>query len=438
MATYTPLQSIKLTSAATSITFSTIDQTYTDLVVKTTGFNSTLLGVQLRFNGDTNGNYSETVFLGSGTSAIPSRGSAVTFLNHGYTDTTIGVNISTIFNYASTVMNKSMTTRWNSVASSDPYIALYAGLWKNTSAITSITLSVPSGTLSAGFTFDLYGIRSGSASALGGDLTITDGNYWYHVFTNTGTFTPNKALSVDYLVVAGGGGGAKGANAGAGGAGGLRSTVTATGGGGALESKISLTAQAYTVTVGAGGPGGVNNGNNGTVGSNSIFSSITSTGGGYGGGPDYGSGYNNGGPGGSGGGGGLYNTLGGAASPAGQGYAGGASVQDSGGVQAGGGGGAGAVGTTGRGTGPVLGVGGAGLQLTAFSTPTNTGASGYYAGGGGGGANAGTAAGGAGGGGTAGTAGTINTGGGGGGAGNSGGNTSGAGGSGIVIVRYAV
>jgi len=440
MATNTPLQSIVLTDVSSSITFSNIDQTYTDLVVVVTASITTgTQNLNLRFNGDsTSGLYSATWLTSDASSASSSRQSSVNsvFLTYyGYLSTTLGIHKININNYSNTTTNKSFIARTDNVSNG---LTATVGLWRNLNAITSVTLFPSASTFAAGATFDLYGIKSGAPKAFGGDLVTTDGNYWYHAFKSSGTFLLQRPTSVDYLVVAGGGGGGKGLNAGAGGAGGLRSTVTATGGGGSLESALSMAPGSYTVTVGAGGAGGVSNGNNGTVGSNSILSSITSTGGGYGGGPDYGAGYNNGGPGGSGGGGGLYNTLGGAASPSGQGYAGGASVQDAGGVQAGGGGGAGAVGTTGRGTGPVLGTGGAGLQLTAFSTATNTGASGYYAGGGGGGANAGVAAGGAGGGGTAGAAGTINTGGGGGGAGNSGGNTSGAGGSGIVIVRYAV
>ena len=52
------------------------------------------------------------------------------------------------------------------------------------------------------------------------------------------------AVSVGYVVVAGGGGSGKtfptGVGTAGGGAGGLRSTVTATGGGGTLESALSL------------------------------------------------------------------------------------------------------------------------------------------------------------------------------------------------------
>ena len=449
---YVLLETIELTQSAASVTFDNIPQTgYTDLkIVASTRNDAAAVQVvnTLKLGSIVTG-YADKYLYGSGSTAGSGSFSATSgFMGDApgasATASTFGNQEIYIPNYLS-----SNAKSWSvdSVAENNAtgaFMELTAVSNTSTAAISSVTIAPITGNFVQYSTFSLYGVADVNTTpvtapfATGGNIVANDGTYWYHAFLTSGTFTPAKAITCDYLVVAGGGGGGKGLNAGAGGAGGLRSTVTATGGGGALESALSLTAQAYSVTVGAGGAGGVSNGNNGIVGSNSILSTITSTGGGYGGGPNYGAGYNNGGPGGSGGGGGLYNTLGGAASPDGQGYAGGASVQDAGGVQAGGGGGAGAVGTTGLGTGPVLGTGGAGLQLTAFSTATNTGASGYYAGGGGGGANAGLASGGAGGGGAAGVAGTANTGGGGGGAGNSGGNTSGAGGSGIVIIRYAM
>ena len=85
-------------------------------------------------------------------------------------------------------------------------------------------------------------------------------------------------LTVDYLVVAGGGSG--GANsAGGGGAGGLRTSYGSTSGGGATaESSLSLAASTnYTVTVGAGAAA-VTYDNDGLQGSDSVFSTITSDG----------------------------------------------------------------------------------------------------------------------------------------------------------------
>ena len=98
------------------------------------------------------------------------------------------------------------------------------------------------------------------------------------------------ALTVDYLVIAGGGAGSN--RAGGGGAGGVRSTVGATGGGGTLESQLLVQAGTYSIQVGAGGT--TNN-----SGTDSILSSITSVGGGAGGG--LGSAGSSGGSGGTGG-----------------------------------------------------------------------------------------------------------------------------------------
>ena len=116
--------------------------------------------------------------------------------------------------------------------------------------------------------------------ATGGNTIATDGDHKVHTFTSSGTFTPNGIGTVEYLVIAGGGG----AGFNYGGAGGYR---TATG--------LEVSSQAYTITVGAGGAGTTGASNNG---SDSIFSTITSTGGGGGGG-------NTGNDGGSGGGGGT-------------------------------------------------------------------------------------------------------------------------------------
>jgi hypothetical protein len=266
--------------------------------------------------------------------------------------------------------------------------------------------------------------------ATGGTVT-TDGDYKIHTFTSSDTFTISTLGSdstynvVEYLIVAGGGGG--GSTQGGGGGGGAGGYRTATG--------MSVSAQAYTVTVGAGGTGiaAAVEGRGGS-GGDSTFNSITSTGGGAGGG------YYDGPLAGGSGGGASY-LGGGAAGTSGQGNAGG-NGSPSGGVgteTGGGGGGAGAVGGTGALNNPP--AGGAGLASSI------TGASTYYAGGGGSGSNSnvssgaggagGIGGGGAGGhrGGPSGVSGTINTGGGGGGAGYDS-SATGAGGAGIVIIRY--
>jgi hypothetical protein len=269
--------------------------------------------------------------------------------------------------------------------------------------------------------------------ATGGTIT-TSGAYKIHTFTTSGTFTPASSGTVDWLVVAGGGG-AGGQRSGGGGAGGFRTGATHT-----------VTAQAYTITVGNGGPGGIFDSANGHIGTNgnpSVFDTITSAGGGGGGGGQGGGSWNNGIAGGSGGGGGANSGTAGAGNTPSispitgetttvQGFAGGALT--SGNLAGVGGGGSSIAGASGA----NATAGGAGTA-NAYRTGSNV----TYAGGGGGGTSSGTGgAGGAGGGGTGtnssttGGAGSANTGGGGGGAGNSG--AGGAGGSGIVIIRYAI
>jgi len=280
--------------------------------------------------------------------------------------------------------------------------------------------------------------------ATGGTIT-TDGDYKVHTFNESGTFTvsnPGTDAEVEYLVIAGGGGGCRRSTAGGDGGGGAGGYRTTTG--------FSVSAQAYTVTVGAGGAG--QTGANGSNGSNSEFGAIASTGGGGGGWNTLTAGH-----GGSGGGTGyvagpgwawsdpstrgLGNT--GSYTPV-EGYNGGLGQHYNGphGISGGGGGGAGGVGQDGHGT-PNHATGGDGGVGRSSSI---TGTAVMRAGGGGGGGDTRTSgpggAGGNGGGGTGGgsgttpTSGTVNTGGGGGGVGSG---TSGSvmnGGSGTVIIRY--
>ena len=160
-------------------------------------------------------------------------------------------------------------------------------------------------------------------TATGGNTVSTSGDYKIHVFTGPGTFCVSCAgnvggsNTVDYLVVAGGGGtpGLAHSNtpSGGGGAGGFRASAT-TFSIGCQPAKplvcgvsaLPVSATGFPITVGAGGAGGsAGPGNAGSNGANSIFSTITSTGGGAGGHGCLGPTSDDAGkPGGSGGGGG--------------------------------------------------------------------------------------------------------------------------------------
>jgi hypothetical protein len=451
--TYKLIQAQTLSSSQSSVTFSSIPATYTDLVFRIsarTNLPGANQDINVQYNSSTGANYSQTTLLGNGTAADSYRST------NASTDVALGTVVGAtatantfnslefyIPNYAGSTRKPSSmfsVAENNSAAQFNTYIYTAAGNWALTNAITEIKFSVGSYSFVSGSSFYLYGIENVNvvAKATGGSIT-SDGTYFVHTFTASDTFTPKENLSnVEYLVIAGGSGGT--ANGGGGGAGGYRSSVTGqtSGGGASAESKLSLTANtAYTVTVGAGGTYGISGGaQDATAGNNSVFGSITSLGGGLGGGVG-----GNGQTGGSGGGAGRSGSgsLTGGSGTSGQGYGGGNNSSNF--LNAGGGGGAGAVGVTAA-TG-AAGNGGAGQSSTI------TGTSVTRAGGGGGGANSGntnssggTGGGGAGAGSSAGSAGsgTVNTGSGGGatGAGSTTGDQTGAGGSGIVIVRYAI
>jgi hypothetical protein len=435
-ANYVLLEKITVGAAgASSVTFSGIPQTgYTDLVVKMstrTSRSNTVDGVTVRFNSDTtSGNYSGKRLYGDGSgTGSDSSYVALPFMDAANSTANTFGNIEILIpNYTGSAQKSFSIDGVAENNATSVYLGIGAGLWNQTSAITSVTIYPEVGPNIVQYsTFYLYGVAAlGTTPAIvpyatGGDTIMTDGTYWYHTFLSSGTFTPAKALSCDYLVVAGGGGGGGGAGGG-GGSGGYKTSI----GGSAL----SLSTTGYTVTIGAGGTS--TSSTTGTNGSDSVFSTITSTGGGGGG--TYGVAGSSGA---SGGGGGTPSAAGGAASPSGQGNAGGSGSTP---INGAGGGGGSAVGA--NASSIAGGNGGAGIANSI------TGTSVTYAGGGGGsnsgvGGTGGT--GGAGGGGNGGTrsnnnatAGTANTGGGGGGGEGNIGYSGGAGGSGLVIVRYAV
>jgi hypothetical protein len=447
--TYTELRRTVVGTATPTVTFDlTGISGYTDLVLvaDNVGSSASVVDLGLRFNNDSSSLYSETDVYGAGSSALSSRSSR-TFVKLSYSGgSDKPMLLANIMNYANTTTFKTVLIRDNTTTNA---VRAAVSLWRNTAAITSMTILYSSGNIAAGATFSLYGIANadqGAAKATGGIIT-EDSQYWYHTFAASSAFIPKQSLTCDYIVVAGGGGGG-GATGGGGGAGGFFSATGA-----------SFAATSYPITIGGGGAGGnYNNGSGGSRGvngSNSSFNSITRSGGGGGGtSPSP----NNllPGSGGSGGGGSRSGqSQPGATGNAGsyspvEGFAGGSNFTSSA-FGSGGGGGAGAVGGTGTST--TDGVGGIGATsslITDIVKATTIGqlssGVGYIAGGGGASASA-SATGGAGGLGGGGAGGNSTTGlgtngaaatGGGGGAEATSLTRNGAnGGSGVVIIRYS-
>lgn len=161
-ATYTPIATTTLGSAADSVTFSSIPATYTDLVVVIQAYWTTTSGdiyIFMQFNGDTGSNYSTTVLTGTGSSAISNRFTDRTNMNMDYYATIVDDEPSqrniNIMNYANTTTYKTAIYRSNRAGNGTDTMV---GLWRSTSAITSILFDLESGQFASGSTFTLYGI----------------------------------------------------------------------------------------------------------------------------------------------------------------------------------------------------------------------------------------------------------------------------------------
>ena len=427
---------------ASSIDFTSIPQTYTDLVVKYSlrnASNNTTL--QVTFNNDgTRANYSYRQVYGNGSSVVNDAQSDIFWgqVNpSSYTASTFSNGEIYIPNYLSANKKSASSDAVLENNATASTAALLAGLWQGTAAINQISLSCYIGSFAQYTTATLYGVlkyaETGIGSKATGGTVTTSGGYTYHTFFSSGMFTPTTNISGAEVLVVAGGGGSGHAISGGGGAGGI-----------VYASSQSYTSGVnYAAIVGAGGGANAAYNTVGSNGTNSVFASGTVAVGGGGGAGAGQTGAN----GGSGGGGGATGEGLAGSGTAGQGNAGARGAS----AYGGGGGGAGAAGALG-GTNSRGGDGGNGVNTysawgLATSTGHNLGGTVWYAGGGGGSPWNGVSAnnvggtGGAGGGGQGGsdgsgpnkgTSGLPNTGGGGGGQND----IATSGGSGIVIVRY--
>ena len=158
--TYEPIATTTLGSAASSVTFSSIAGTYTDLImasaVKLDITGAYAMGMQ--FNSDTGTNYSFTYVIGTGSVAASNRGTAQTYAVYGNGDTDWGNSLVSIQNYSNATTFKTCIARNNNTNNS---AQAYVNLWRNTAAITSIKIMSQSGSnFVAGSTFTLYGIKA--------------------------------------------------------------------------------------------------------------------------------------------------------------------------------------------------------------------------------------------------------------------------------------
>lgn len=163
--TYEAIATVTVGSGgAASIDFSSIPNTYTDLVLYYNFRPSTADSFLIAFNGSS-ANFTQRLLEGNGSSAS-SGSNALSGRYIGYqtttTASTFGSGSLYIPNYAGST-NKSFSVDWVGEANAtSAYSNLIAGLWSNTSAINQITISLLTGgyTLVQHSSATLYGIKN--------------------------------------------------------------------------------------------------------------------------------------------------------------------------------------------------------------------------------------------------------------------------------------
>jgi hypothetical protein len=153
-----------------SVTFAAIPNTYKDLMVRYRGAgaaSATFVNVGLQFNGDTGSNYDTQEAVINNTTNAGGASVAQTSILAGYLPAASGVaNLGgggdiQIFDYNGATYFKEVTAvkgvRLSGVAGGY-YAGSIWGSWRNTAAITSVTVVLSSGSGAATTTVSLYGL----------------------------------------------------------------------------------------------------------------------------------------------------------------------------------------------------------------------------------------------------------------------------------------
>jgi hypothetical protein len=164
-----------LGTAAASITFTSIPQTFTDLVlVFSTRNTATTVSGRFYINGDTTmTNYESRILYGAGSGAGASLSGATSGEHNGLpgwmseqdtlTANTFGSTSMYFPNYQAATFKSISVDSVNETNATQAFQGLTSSLWKNTSAITSIEiLAALTGNFVIGSQASLYGILKGS------------------------------------------------------------------------------------------------------------------------------------------------------------------------------------------------------------------------------------------------------------------------------------
>jgi hypothetical protein len=169
---YESIATTTLTTATSSITFSSIPSTYTHLQIRFSARSSVRERIDLTFNSDTGSTqYSAHRLYGFFDGSVMSTASearidraAIWLMSGSGVPTSTSVfagGVLDVLDYCNT--NKYKTTRtlagYDDNGTLGQFITLDSGFWKSTSAITSLTMTMASGSFQQYSSFALYGVN---------------------------------------------------------------------------------------------------------------------------------------------------------------------------------------------------------------------------------------------------------------------------------------
>jgi hypothetical protein len=166
---YVRLETTLISTNTASVTFSNLNaySAYKHLQIRLTGRSGTsgasFTNLFVRFNADSGSNYAVHWLTGSGASVSSSADSSqaqITLYDIlGRTTDIAGAAVIDILDFSSSSKSTTLRSLSGGVDGSETRIYLQSGLWNNTAAVTSITLSGQSDNFGSGTRLSLYGIK---------------------------------------------------------------------------------------------------------------------------------------------------------------------------------------------------------------------------------------------------------------------------------------
>jgi hypothetical protein len=150
-------------TSGTTATFSSIPGIYKSLQIRVNALVTSGASMDLTFNGDTATNYSWHTIAQDTSTVVASAGASTSNMRLFGTAQIVAAGyplgaIIDIIDYASTTKNKTTKSFCEAVKNTGPALEIYSGMWRSTSAVTSLTIT-SSAAFTTGTSIALYGMK---------------------------------------------------------------------------------------------------------------------------------------------------------------------------------------------------------------------------------------------------------------------------------------